>query len=98
MMGGGNVGEHSGIMDASGFSDDLSRSHNTGSNANLGAQGRDGGQASHHRTMYLVELKEPLAHDVLTLSLNNQGPNSKNIEIILYGQGCKNHIVAKMAK
>jgi accessory colonization factor AcfC len=48
--------------------------------------------------MYLVELKEPLAHDVLTLSLNNQGPNSKNIEIILYGQGCKNHIVANMAK
>lgn len=72
-MGGSNViGEPSGIMDASGFSDDLSRSHNTGSNANhAGAQAREGNQPSQHRTQYLVELKEPLAHDVLTLSLNN---------------------------
>jgi len=76
-MGGSNViGEPSGVMDASGFSDDLSRSHNTGSNANHAGslQGREGGnQPSQHRTQYLVELKEPLAHDVLTLSLNNQG-------------------------
>jgi accessory colonization factor AcfC len=43
-------------------------------------------------------MKEPLPQTALSLSLNNQGPSSKNFEIILYGTGCKNHIVAKMAK
>ena len=48
--------------------------------------------------MYLVELKEPLPHSAMSLSLNGMGPSSKNLEVILYGQGCKNHIVAKMSK
>lgn len=48
--------------------------------------------------MYLIELKEPLPHSAMSLSLNGMGPSSKNLEVILYGQGCKNHIVAKMSK
>jgi len=78
-------------LEASAFSDELSRSNN---------QDQQSKNNNNHssRPQFLLELKEPLAHDVMQLSLNNMGPHSKNFEFLLWGQGCKSHIVAKMAK
>lgn len=102
MMGSGNGDINQAIENPSAFSDELDRGSNnfqgsaSAHNQSNGNNGAPTGPSS--KQMYLVELKEPLPSSAMSLSLNGMGPSSKNLEVVLYGHGCKNHIVAKMGK
>lgn len=69
-------------LEPSAFSDELSRSLNNPPVAGIPVQSS--------RPMYLLEVKQPIPQ--------NMQVNSKSQEVILYGHGCKTHIVAKISR